>query len=136
MADFFQWEDSKYKFNISQIDKEHMEIVKLMNNLYNKHTAQAPTAEVAEALNKLANYTIEHFKDEEKYFDSIGFPGAESHKLIHKQMLSKISDYAESFKKTGTLSQDFFNFLKMWLASHIMGIDSKYAQHAKVKKVA
>jgi hemerythrin len=35
-------------------------------------------------------------------------------------------------KKTGTLSEPFFVFLKMWLKAHICGIDIKYARQAAV----
>lgn len=136
MAEFFQWDDKQFKFDIQLIDTEHRQIVHLMNNLYDKHVNQASTEDVGSALTQLYNFTVRHFEDEEKYFDSFSFPEADLHKMIHKQMLSKILEHADNFKKTGALNQDFFNFLKLWLSSHILGIDAKYVQHAKAKKVA
>lgn len=59
--------------------------------------------------------------------ESINFDGVVRHKLIHKQLLSDLGEYYSTFKKTGELSLETFQFLAFWLKSHICGIDKKYA---------
>jgi hemerythrin len=58
--------------------------------------------------------------------DKIKFAGADTHKIIHKQLLEQVTAYITEFKKTGKLTDAFFNFLSVWLTSHIKGIDMKY----------
>jgi hemerythrin len=49
---------------------------------------------------------------------------------VHKHLAERLDTFVADFRATGALSDDFFQFLKMWLKSHICGIDAQYAQHA------
>jgi hemerythrin-like metal-binding protein len=127
-----EW-SSNLDVGVQNMNKEHQQLLSIMNKLYDRHQEKAPLIELKSLMNDLANYTVKHFQDEEAYFDSIGFPDADKHKLIHKDLLTKFGTHRSNFEASGTLDQSFFLFLKMWLSAHIQGIDSKYGVFAKTQ---
>ncbi len=133
MAELFTWDASKFGVNVASMDNEHKEIIRLMNHLYSLHTEKKPAGEVEKAINTLATYTVKHFKDEEDYFSKLPAyaDSVKTHIIIHQDLLKKFTVHAENFKKTQKLDDSFFQFLKMWLAAHIVGVDKKYSAASK-----
>jgi len=130
MAEIFTWDPAKYGLKVPEMDKEHQQIILLMNKLYTLYKAGAPSVEQGAALTALAEYTVKHFQDEEAYMAKINFPGLTVHKGVHKNLLDRVGQFAAGFKATGKLGDDLFVFLKMCLSAHICGIDMKYAAHS------
>jgi hemerythrin len=130
MSDFFEWDAAKYSLEIPKIDDEHRQIIDAMNELHVLHTGKQPKAQIAPVLRKLSNVTVAHFREEEAYMEKIGYSDLRKHRHVHKHLLDRLESYAVDFQATGVLTEDFFMFLKMWLKSHICGIDSQYAKHA------
>ena len=128
MEEFFSWED-RYDLGVPSMNDEHKVLIKKMNDL---HTAVANNASsIQEKLESLVEYTIKHFKDEEMYMESINYPGVDAHKLTHKKLLSDLAVFGESYKESNKIPDKLFPFLRLWLSSHICGIDMKYAKHNK-----
>ena len=59
---------------------------------------------------------------------SIKFDGIVVHKRIHEDLLAKLRATRQDVA-TKPLSAPVFDFLKMWLVGHILGLDTKYAKH-------
>ena len=131
MSEFFAWDAAKYALSIPKIDDEHRQIVDAMNVLHGLNESKASRMRLADALSRLKKVTVAHFKDEEAYMEKIRFPGLRTHHLVHNQLISRLEEFEKGFQVTGQFNQDFFMFLRMWLKSHICGIDTKYAQHAR-----
>jgi len=77
---------------------------------------------------ELVNYVIKHFKDEENYMQAANFPGLETHRKLHNNLMVDLNKLVMDFVN-GTnekISVEFVMFLKMWLFTHIRGIDTKY----------
>ena len=127
---YFDWED-RYDLGIDAMNGEHQLLIGLMNRLYELNRDNAPHAKLREVLDELEAFTIVHFKHEEQYQASIHYPGLDSHRRIHEQLLARLSDHKREFvaAKSG-VSNKLFGFLKLWLSAHIAGIDQKYAEHA------
>ena len=136
MADFYIWSDAELGLNVREMDKEHQELVLRMNDLYNGVENKVPTKQVQALIDSLAQYTVKHFTDEEAYMEKLGFPGLPTHKIIHQQLLTQFGNFVEEFKKTSVVTPAFFEFLKVWLTSHIKGIDKKYSEFTQAKKAA
>lgn len=136
MADFFKWDENTLGLKVKQMDDEHQVLIRLMNELHDGYAAKKSFPELKNKLIALSDFTIKHFSDEEKYMESIKFPGLATHKLIHKDLLDSLKKYGDEFIKTQVLSEEFFRFLTVWLTSHIKGIDRKYANHAHGKTAA
>jgi hemerythrin-like metal-binding protein len=128
----FKWQ-ARFDIGVASMNEEHKELLTLMDTLEDLSAQGAPHDQQAAGLSKLGTYTVKHFTDEEGYMKSISFPGLETHKLIHKDLLAKFGVHQKNFEATGKLTPEFFDFLRLWLASHICGIDVKYSEHAKAK---
>jgi hemerythrin len=130
MSEYFHWDASVYGIHVPEMDREHEILIGHMNTLHLLHEARGDRAAVGAVLNELVAYTRKHFADEEAYMSRIGFPGAQIHAGIHRQLLERIGVFAAEFARTGVLPKEFFAFLKMWLKAHICGVDSKYAKQS------
>lgn len=124
---------SDLQLDVNSMDSQHKGLLDIMNKLYDDYQKGADFAILSTSLNQLAEKTVKHFSDEEAYMESIDFPNLGTHKVIHKDLLEKFGAHKEKFEQEKQLNDEFFNFLKFWLRSHIMGIDTKYAQHSKSK---
>jgi hemerythrin-like metal-binding protein len=128
---FFEWDAGKFSLGVREMDAEHQKLIGLMNHLHRLHEAGATRPELAKALGELVNYTVRHFADEEAFMAKIGYPELRIHAGVHKNLLGRVTEYANEFQKTGTLTDSFFMFLKTWLKAHICGVDAKYGQHSQ-----
>ena len=129
MSELFTWDAAKFSVKVPEMDREHQQIILLMNRLHDLYKSGAPASEQGKALTALAEYTVKHFSDEEAYMARINFPGLNVHKGVHKNLLERVGQFAAGFKASGKLGDDLFVFLKMWLSAHICGIDMKYGVH-------
>lgn len=125
---FLKWED-KLKIGVTNMDAEHQQLIKMMNDLFDRNESGAAGRELGHKLNALIDYTLRHFSDEEAYMQSIGFPALEAHKAIHQSLIKTLKEHASKFNPEVDkhLPQALFPFLSFWLKAHIMGVDTKYA---------
>lgn len=122
-----QW-DSSLSVNIGEIDRQHQQLVKMINDL-NDAMRQGKGKEIlGKILNGLIGYTGSHFKTEETYFDQFGYPDTDTHKKEHAAFVQKVADFKEKYN-AGTLglSLDLMDFLSNWLTRHIKSVDKKYS---------
>ena len=120
--------------HVDEMNNQHKGLLEVMNALFDSHQAGAEFNELKSLLDKLADLTIKHFEEEEVYMESIEYPGIKGHKKIHQDLLAKFLALKEEFEKSQSLEQCFFDFLRLWLAAHIKGIDMKYGEHSISKK--
>jgi hemerythrin-like metal-binding protein len=131
MSDFFVWDPKTLSVGVNAMDVEHQMLIAKMNDLHAAWVRKAEREELGKLLLALAKCATEHFADEEAYMEKSGYAGIESHKAIHKKLLTRVGEHVAEFEKTGELGEAFFGFLAFWLSSHIRGIDVKYgAQRA------
>jgi hemerythrin len=128
----FQWDSVKYDVGVEAMNGEHRGIVSAMNRVYDLAEGNAQKALIRSALAALERCTVEHFAHEEAFMESVGYPGLASHKRVHAQLLANLSSHVQDFEKgAGKPSPQLFEFLKLWLSSHIQHIDVRYGQHAQ-----
>ncbi len=130
MTEFFHW-DQSLDLGIRDMNAEHKQLIALMNNLHDSHSAQDSREVLKQHIEKLKDYTIQHFQDEEIFMEKMAYPKLDTHKIIHAELLRKFQLHYDNFKAEGVLRQDFFDFLQLWLSAHIRGIDMQYADHHK-----
>ena len=130
---FVDW-SPRYSIGVAPMDEAHKKLMALMNQLHEQRAASDGKPELRRTLKALADFTIRHFREEEAYMQSIEFPGLANHKLIHAKLLEQLNEHANAFETgDGSLPDQFFTFLKVWLTAHICGIDTKYAEHSRAK---
>jgi hemerythrin len=122
-----EW-SSALDVGVEAMNSEHKQILDLMNRIASAAEAGQTGSAVTQLVDQLAAVTVAHFSDEEAYMASIGYEGLASHKLIHADLLTKYTAFAEQIHRDGGhLPENFLMFLKLWLTAHIKGIDMKYA---------
>ena len=128
MTDILTW-TATLATHVDEMDKEHQTLINLMNKLNKLCKDKAPKSEIGKALEELGAFTVKHFSDEEQYMQSINFSQLSTHKIHHKQLLERFTEHATNFKNgpQSVLPDEFFEFLKFWLTTHIMHIDQKYS---------
>ena len=131
----FDW-DPRYDIGVEQMNREHKTLLGLMARLQTECEAKASKATVIATLDELCRYTVKHFRGEEMFMESINYADRKNHGVIHKTLLDKLDAHRKAFVAgpASALSIDFFHFLKLWLSSHILGIDMRYG--ATVRKTA
>ncbi|WP_051957844.1 bacteriohemerythrin [Desulfobacter vibrioformis] len=131
--DLMPW-GRRLAIGIPEVDKQHRELVSMVNELHRAMRMKMGTQEAGSILTRLGNYTVYHFEYEEKLFDTHGYPDALNHKKIHKDLVAKVLTFSKEFEQgRAALSMDLMKFLTDWLRNHIMKTDKAYAPFLKDK---
>ena len=125
----FKWDD-KYLIGIDKVDTEHQELIEKINYLV-LTLNDDDNKETLKRFEDLKDFTIFHFTEEE-YMRKIEYPDYPAHKKIHENMLAKFGEYEQQLVSRTLDNKKFVAFLKNWLVSHILGVDTQYAKHSKL----
>jgi len=121
------WNDS-LSVNISEIDRQHQQLVGMINELYEAMTLGKGKEAVGSIINRLLSYAETHFRTEENYFERFSYPQAAEHKQEHADFTEKVADFRSGFVSGRLrLSIEVMNFLSDWLRKHIQGSDKNYS---------
>jgi hemerythrin len=102
----------------------------MVNDLHDAMQQKRSKEAVGQILNGLAEYTVNHFADEERAFAQTHYPEEAQHKQLHKKLVEQVVELQGKFRSGETLlSQDIITFLQDWLINHIKGVDKKYGTH-------
>ncbi len=109
------------------IDEQHHWLVDTMNRLHSELASREPDrAEVAQVLEGLMDYTVNHFVAEEVLFERYSYPQAQAHKALHDQFTRKVMQLLTEHEAGKSLGGEVVALLKEWLVQHIMGTDKAY----------
>ncbi len=123
---FINWNDS-LSVGVEKIDQEHKVLVGIINNLSDAMKQGKGKEVIGKTVDGLIDYTVDHFKNEEMYFNKFNYPKKTDHIKEHQSFVGKVSEFKEGFA-TGklSLSIEVMNFLSDWLQKHIKTTDKKY----------
>lgn len=129
--------DQSLDVGVKAMNDEHVQILTVMNRIYDLHRAGASGEAINSLVGELGGVCTRHFADEERFMEKTAFPSLAAHKLLHAKLLERYGEFAKQIKAAGgRASDEFFRFLEFWLQSHIKGVDVKYGAHAKTSAVA
>jgi hemerythrin-like metal-binding protein len=124
---FLNW-TCEYNVGIDHIDRQHLQLVELINNLHSAMKNGAPRSEIQAVFIGLASYTKHHFAEEEAFMKSIGFEDLAHHQKLHSNLIAHLDSLWRDFEAGKlTVSLELMKFLKTWLMSHVLNNDKKYA---------
>jgi hemerythrin len=123
---FLEWQED-YSVNVAEIDDQHQELFKLMNDLYEAIVSGRSKEVLDTVLETMTNYANYHFEYEESVFDECGFSESASHKEEHQAYVQKVSEFKQgSEQNRPMLPIDVINYLKDWWLDYICVTDKKY----------
>jgi hemerythrin len=132
----FEWKPI-YNTGVETVDSQHLKLVGYMNRFHDAMSAGS-VAEAKSELSALVRYTRIHFADEEAMMQRHKYSDFASHKEMHVKLLTNVERLVAAYqadpsaKNAGALG----DYLKTWLANHILGIDKKYVPCVLEKKAA
>ena len=123
-----KWNDG-YSINNETIDTQHKELFRLIAYAHGLD-ADISKADLKKIFLALFDYAKNHFKDEEAYMDSIGYPKLEEHKKMHVDFVNHISNALEGYgavledsNSLDIVKKDLLIWIQNWLVRHILRED-------------
>jgi hemerythrin len=123
-----KWSD-ELATGVVEIDKQHQTLFTWFNELESA-AAEERLMATTYALNRLTQYTISHFVDEEKLMAECKYPQLAEHKAEHDAFRAQLRDLQLRAEEID-ISDATVGFLRDWLVRHIMTVDMDYAPWAR-----
>jgi hemerythrin len=132
---FMTWDD-KYSLKMKEVDEQHQHLFELINRLHEAVVTGEERTTLAEILDELIDYTVEHFQTEEKLFEEHNYPEYDMHKKEHDDLTKKVLELQTQFGEgSATISFEVLDFLNDWLLNHTLHSDQKYSLYLHDKGV-
>lgn len=133
MGSFVEWSD-QYILGVSLMDKQHKELVRLTNDLFEACLEGKEEADknFQEAVRRAVDYVKTHFHDEEELQRDVNYPNFSVHKIDHERFIAAILEYVKAYQ-TGQkfVPNQFVRYLRDWLLEHIAISDKEFARYYK-----
>jgi methyl-accepting chemotaxis protein/hemerythrin len=124
-----EW-DASFSTGVPKYDEQHKVLFNMVNDLADAMQQKKSRDAIGRVLHGLADYTVNHFADEERSFAQSHYPDETQHKALHKKLVDQVVELIGKFTAGEPLiAQDVINFLQDWLINHIKGVDKKYGPH-------
>jgi hemerythrin len=125
------WSD-EFSIGNTDIDNDHKRLVDIYNELIDNIESKNNREEFAMILSKMTEYSLSHFKKEEKYMQKMSYPELSEHKRLHKDFSYKVAMY--NFELLGVNPPEIKNIiisLNRWWIDHVLNSDKKYEDFKK-----
>ncbi len=122
----------EYYIGIDMIDEEHKQLFQYADEAYELlHDEYTPDKydRIDIILEKLRDYTVKHFADEEQYMESINYKKLFTQKVQHQEFINKLDEFME-YHNEEVEDQDeqimgILKYLTEWLTNHILYVDGQ-----------
>nr|MBF0221607.1 hemerythrin family protein [Desulfobulbaceae bacterium] len=122
----FVWLNS-YSVNVKAIDDQHMGLINIINRLHAAMLENKSKLIMGDILQQLVEYSNDHFMYEENLLEAHDYPSLIDHKRVHEEMREKVCQLQSDYRSGKVIfSLTVMDFLKEWLADHILGDDHLY----------
>ncbi len=119
------------------IDEQHKKWFEKADQLFEAGKNGKSKEYIIQMFDFLDEYTKTHFRDEEKYMQSINYPELISQKQMHEDFIKKLSELRKQYEDAGANITVIINanqFILDWLTKHISSADKKIGEYAKKLK--
>ncbi|TEY02440.1 bacteriohemerythrin [Campylobacter sp. US33a] len=123
--------DNSYSVHNARIDDQHKKLFELAAEVERISDRPVCKSDVKNLLAEFFTYMKNHFNDEEKYMQMIGYPNYEEHKKIHKEIIQMMIDLIKDIRSTNDLKEKLYVIAKQWLLGHILYEDMKVEKWRK-----
>lgn len=109
---------------MDEIDKQHKNIFKYLNSIYEYNKINQGDKEVIKKVNSLLDFIFQHFDFEEALIDKYNPPHGEDHKKEHDIFKERIKGIFEKFGDSSyALTFELCKFVKEFYPKHIIFYD-------------
>jgi hemerythrin len=129
------WNES-FSVGIRKIDKQHQELINIMNFLVENEDASGHSDPIASVLDRMTKYAHLHFETEEALMLEYEYPEYETHQADHTQFKMKTAQFClDALRRKETLPDEVISYLRHWLTHHILRTDMKYKPYLLARGV-
>jgi hemerythrin len=122
---------TQYAVNVHNIDHQHQELFRMMNELLDATWDGKGKDYIQEALTFLATYTVDHFGTEETYMRNLSYPRYIEHKQAHDELTAQVKDFVKTCTEHGVSTETLVGVvlgLGNWIKDHIRGMDQELGE--------
>lgn len=122
---------------VDLIDQQHKKWFEKADQLFEAGKSGKSKEYIVKMFDFLDEYTKTHFKDEERYMQSINYPELSAQKQMHEGFIKKLKELRSEYEKDGvnlTVILSSNQFILDWLTKHISQADKKIGQYANTIK--
>ncbi len=120
---------------IPEIDDGNRQIVQIYNHIHEHRNDNVAAESISFAVEKMREHASTHFRCEEKYMKSIGYPGYYAHKDEHKEFKEKTATLCiDVMNRKENVPKEIYNYLSAWIIHHILYADKEVKQFANTGK--
>ncbi|ABK43127.1 methyl-accepting chemotaxis sensory transducer [Magnetococcus marinus MC-1] len=124
--------NSHLVIGVAQMDKEHSQLVALINQLYHTILEGGSSKQGQPVLEALMRYTQDHFKHEEALLKQMHYPDLQAHMAEHRALIEQVQHFQQDFERgQASINLRLVGFLKDWLSNHILGSDKPYGTYVR-----
>jgi hemerythrin len=119
---------------VDHIDAQHKIWFEKADDLFEAGKNRKSKEVIGEMLGFLDDYTKQHFRDEEKYMEKIGYPDLDKQKAAHQHFIEQLAKLKEEYQSSGGSLNVIINANQMiltWLMQHISNMDKQIGVYAK-----
>ncbi len=122
----------KLSIGNAEIDNDHKKLLEIYNDLVDLIEFKKNYGEFSRILSEMTDYSLKHFKKEEKYMENLSYPKISEHIAFHRNYIYKVAMYNSELLGTNPPNpEEIIIFLKHWWINHILKIDILYEQFKK-----
>lgn len=126
------WSD-ELSIGITEIDEQHRMLVLLAGEFEKGVAAGRGREQVAGVFDRLLNYTVEHFRNEESIMKRHNYPDTAGHIQKHRALTKQVMELNRD--KKYVFPENVAEFLNSWLINHIMIVDKELGKFLKQQGV-
>ncbi|MFA5975870.1 MAG: bacteriohemerythrin [Elusimicrobiota bacterium] len=136
MPAFFPWKDD-YSVGIPRLDIQHKQLIGAVNRLAQAvDDGHAHQSSLPDIFRDLSDYVHVHIRDEEQIMLTYSFPEVAAHQHEHQEFIRRLDNFQKGLREREKfLDIKVLEFLKTWLAKHMMVEDQRYAAYLKSKGI-
>ncbi|HET9408990.1 MAG TPA: bacteriohemerythrin [Candidatus Sulfotelmatobacter sp.] len=128
MSTVFEWKPN-YSVKVEAMDKQHKKLFELVNELSEAMRVGKGKHVAGEVLNRLVDYTVQHFSAEEKLMEKHKYAAFSTHRIEHRHLTDKVLAFKKDFDAgNSSITPELLTFLQQWLTNHIQVVDRGYSE--------
>lgn len=127
---------SDLSVGVGEIDRQHQELFQQINKLFDACYQGTAKNVVAEMIQFLADYVVEHFGLEEKYMIRFNYPDYATHRSHHQQFIANFAEVKNKLESDGPGPHLVIltnRLVVSWLNAHIRNVDKLLGDFLKGK---
>src|ERR1035438_4801402 len=97
MQAMFEWKN-EYSVNLASIDAQHKKLFAIAEELHEAMRTGQTKPVLSKILDRLVQYTVTHFAQEEGLMKLHGYPDFAAHKSAHEALKKQVLDFQREFE--------------------------------------